>query len=295
MKLPSLMISLCAALRLAAPLGAAEAPDWKPGVSIPVNVDNVQEHMTWAAEAGFVWLEADMTPLGIGEDAAGKIDAYKKAADEAGLAIWSVHIPFGKSWDPSATDPEQRRKGLFRILKAMDLARGFGPYRMAVIHPSFEPVAPEERGAKMTALKESLDELGPVFREKYGVSLALECLPRTCLVNSSTEALDVLRDRPGIVNCFDTNHLLQEKPEHYAKVVGAHIKTIHVSDYDAVNERHWIPGRGVIDWHAVAKALQDAGYDGPWMFEVTTTPWKDDMKRYYTDLMASWEQLKQGW
>lgn len=279
---------------LFAAAAAADVPEWEPGVSIPVNLPDVEEQLTWAAEAGFVWLEADMTPMGIGEGAVEKVRAYKQAADRAGLKIWSVHIPFGRSWDPSEADPQKRREGLAKIINAMDIAREFGPYRMAVIHPSFEPIDDAQRAAKMKALKDSLDKLGPLFREKYGVRLALECLPRTCLVNSSEEALEVLKNRPEIVNCFDTNHLLKEKPEEYAKAVGPLIKTIHVSDYDALNERHWIPGKGIIDWPAVVRALQEAGYDGPFMFEVTTTPWKDDMRQFYADLMASWETIKKS-
>jgi sugar phosphate isomerase/epimerase len=42
--------------------------------------------------------------------------------------------------------------------------------------------------------------------------------------------------------CFDTNHLLKESSEDFARAVGPHIVTLHVSDYDGKDERHWMAG-----------------------------------------------------
>ena len=48
------------------------------------------------------------------------------------------------------------------------------------------------------------------------------------------------------------------------------IGTIHVSDYDRVDERHWIPGHpgAVIDWGEFFNLLKKSGYKGVFMFEV---------------------------
>ena len=39
-------------------------------------------------------------------------------------------------------------------------------------------------------------------------------------------------------------------------------------DYDFIDERHWLPGEGKVDWRAVYKTLVDGGYQGAWMYEV---------------------------
>ena len=50
----------------------------------------------------------------------------------------------------------------------------------------------------------------------------------------------------------------------HAKSIG----TIHASDYDRKDERHWLPGEGVIDWPDFLRRLQASGYKGVFMHEV---------------------------
>ena len=52
------------------------------------------------------------------------------------------------------------------------------------------------------------------------------------------------------------------------KKIGDKIITVHISDYDKVNERHWLPGEGVIDWQGVLNALNEIGYKGIWLYEI---------------------------
>ena len=40
------------------------------------------------------------------------------------------------------------------------------------------------------------------------------------------------------------------------------------SDYDDINERHWLPGEGKVDWTALYNALREVGYNGVWMYEL---------------------------
>lgn len=278
---------------------ADKAPEWELGVSIPMNQKQLEQNIAWAGEAGIKWLEVDL----IGgfttdkEEMKKRFLTYKAAADKAGMKIWSIHIPYGNSYDPSEADPAKREKCRDNILKVLESARVLGPYKKAILHPSYEPIREEDRAAKLEALKNELDELGPLVEKKYNVRLAMECLPRTCLMNTSAETMDILKGRPSLDNCFDTNHLLQEKPEDYVKAVGKRIGAIHVSDYDNINERHWIPGKqeGVIDWVAVVRELKKAGYSGPFLFEVTPTPWADNMKKFYEDLVQSWEKIKKDY
>lgn len=44
--------------------------------------------------------------------------------------------------------------------------------------------------------------------------------------------------------------------------------TLHVSDYDGIDEKHWLPGQGIVNWPEVIQALIETGYDGPFMMEV---------------------------
>ena len=42
-----------------------------------------------------------------------------------------------------------------------------------------------------------------------------------------------------------------------------------MSDYDRKNERHWLPGEGVIDWTELLSALVESGYEGPFIYEAS--------------------------
>ena len=53
--------------------------------------------------------------------------------------------------------------------------------------------------------------------------------------------------------------------------VGDKIITLHVSDYDFMNERHWLPGEGQNDWQKIIKSLKEVGYTGVWMYEIRFT------------------------
>ena len=57
----------------------------------------------------------------------------------------------------------------------------------------------------------------------------------------------------------------------YLRSLGGKIATVHISDYDFVNERHWLPLEGNIDWAELMKGLDDIGYNGAFMYEVPRT------------------------
>jgi sugar phosphate isomerase/epimerase len=83
--------------------------------------------------------------------------------------------------------------------------------------------------------------------------------------------LEILDTNEKLRSCFDTNHLLIEDPVHYVKAVGSRIITTHVSDYDFVDEKHWWPGEGKLNYTAVLNALREVGFAGTWMYEVNLT------------------------
>jgi sugar phosphate isomerase/epimerase len=98
--------------------------------------------------------------------------------------------------------------------------------------------------------------------------VAVEDLPRTCLGRNSDEILELIGAHDALRVCFDTNHLLGENPVDFICKLKGKIITTHVSDYDFINERHWLPGEGDLDWNAIFGALREIGYDGAWLYEL---------------------------
>jgi len=52
------------------------------------------------------------------------------------------------------------------------------------------------------------------------------------------------------------------------EAVGDKIITVHISDYDFVDERHWLPGEGKLDWQRMLKCFEKVGYQGVWLYEI---------------------------
>ena len=55
----------------------------------------------------------------------------------------------------------------------------------------------------------------------------------------------IVGDIPDVKVCFDTNHYTKGTTEHFVAIVGSRIGTIHASDFDLVNECHWLPTREI--------------------------------------------------
>lgn len=204
--------------------------------------------------------------------------AFIRKAAENGISIWSFHLPFYpfETIDISAVEEEKRRGTVAHFAALIKKFSAFG-IRIFVIHPSLEPIADDQRKAKTEAAKRSLAELAGIAAS-YGAVIAVEDLPRSCLGRSSSEILELLSADDRLMCCFDTNHLLGEDPVAFAEAVGSRIITLHVSDYDFADERHWMPGDGAIDWAALIAALRRISYHGPWLYEIPFRGYLNDLE-----------------
>ena len=191
----------------------------------------------------------------------------KRLSDTYGIELWSFHLPFGPFSELDLSRPDlcdhtvAYFKGLIREGSAIGIKR-------FVVHPSGEPVWDDARKVQLECSKRSLACLAE-YAKGFGGVICVEDLPRSCIGRNSDEMLELLSAHEDLRSCFDTNHLLaKEKPHEYIRKIGAKIVTLHVSDYDFADERHWLPGEGDIDWAALYEALREVGYDGVWMYEL---------------------------
>jgi sugar phosphate isomerase/epimerase len=240
---------------------------WPMGVSMGVNTP--AQRMQEAKNAGFDYVEVSLPRdrSMCAEERMAGIERFRADAEQIGITVWSVHLPYGKDWDPGETDEEARLKNVADVGALIEMAAPLKPQKF-VLHASWEPVADEVREAKFEAAAHSFSALAPVANA-FGAQLLVEDLPRTCLCNTAAETLRFLAAAESSIGvCFDTNHLLKEQSYEFARSLGSVIESLHVSDYDMVNERHWLMGKGVIDWEETIDAIAESGYDGVFMFEV---------------------------
>ena len=230
------------------------------------------ESMVQSHAAGLDYVEVTMNTV-IGKDTAGVRDRaalLKSQIDSAGLKIWTVHLPYSKKVDISQIDSAKRVDAVKYVADMIRVAAVFNP-KYLVLHPSYEPIAPDERAERLENSHESIGILAPVAKE-IGAVLCIENLPRTCLGRSGEEMMALIDGYDEVGLCFDINHLIYQSHADYFKAVAkGKIKTVHISDYDFADERHLVPGVGKIDWVPVWKGVRKNGYKGIMMFETPGT------------------------
>lgn len=187
-------------------------------------------------------------------------------SEKYGVELWSFHLPFMPFDEIDLSNPELCDKTVDRYIEIIKNVAPLG-VKLFVVHPSGEPIEEEDRPVRLETARKSLSRLADLAAEE-GVTIAVEDIPRTCIGRTSSDILYILEGNEKLVACFDTNHILIEDNIEFIKKVGNKIKTLHVSDYDFINERHWLPGEGKNDWQGIYKALLEVGYTGPWLYEM---------------------------
>ena len=177
----------------------------------------------------------------------------------------SVHLPYcgSLSWDPSTLDEALRKETSARFIKLIrDHADLMAP--MVTLHASRGGISLSEHPQRIGQVCKTIEELLPTARE-FGFVINVEFLPRTCLGNSEEELVQIVShfdpDQVGI--CLDVNHIMNRYRDlpTIIDTLAPRIRSIHISDYDGVDETHWIPGQGIIDWPEVMRHIRLIDHD----------------------------------
>lgn len=219
-----------------------------------------------ASQAGFTDGEIDTDKWLSTEE---MLDAFQKIYDDlkaGGIKATSFHLPFGHQWDVSSKDQDLRKNVIPQLGKMLQWS-GEHDIHIAVLHASYEPIQEEERQERLRLAADSITKLSKIGDE-YGVKIAVEDLPRTCLGNCADELLTLTSNGKSAGVCFDVNHLLKETHQEFMKKVGKLVITTHLSDYDKADEKHWLPGDGCIDWTELHQLFEDVNYSGRYLFEL---------------------------
>lgn len=273
---------------------------WKAGTSSGLFNDFSKEEFESFKRSGIDYIE-----IGSGvfkdksdEECRSWIEDIRQKSEASGVEVWSIHLPFSRVYDISTLNDTDRVNMINECTRLIKLCEPLKP-KQFVIHGSSEPIADSLRAQRIAISIASLKILSAEARKMNG-QLALECLPRTCLGNTADELLKIVNavgDDLGV--CFDSNHLLKEKPEDFVAKVGSRITTLHISDFDGIDERHWLPGTGIINWTEVVSGLVKSGYNGPFMFEASKRkPGEDGTvnaeKLTTTELYSSFEKIREN-
>lgn len=194
-------------------------------------------------------------------------DLYGTAAvaKRHGLEIGSLHLPITPQevYDVTNINATGAMEYQIELIKrACEILEA----KHIIIHPGGEPLKEEERAERIKIAGERLPLLADVAAQ-YGSDICLEDMPRTGLGRDSDEILAMLAYDDRLRVCFDANHIFRESEADFIRKIGKKIATTHISDRDNINERHWLPGEGCVDWVAIIDALDEIGYEGNWVYE----------------------------
>lgn len=205
-----------------------------------------------------------------------QVNQAKKAADEAGIEIWSIHMPFNHKVDISLAKEEARIRVITLHKKVLEYCRILGP-KIILFHPSWY-LGLNQREARKASLVKSAQELNKVVKS-IGATMVIENMlgPNLLIDNGKLErplcrtveeTVEIMGRVPQeIGSAIDMNHIKQ--PEKLILAMGSRLKSVHIADGDGEDERHYFPcsGQGKNDWTAILAALDKVGYEGPFMFE----------------------------
>lgn len=249
------------------------AKDMKVSVSTAFFGRSIPEVVHFYAEAGIDALEmAGMNPERVDNY---DIKGIARECEANGVQFRSVHLPFSRTHSIALLDRSLSEKAMELNKHVIDMIAPYG-VKFCVIHPSTEPNEDPDRAGLLDYCTENLAKLVE-FGKQYNIEMAMENLPRTCLCNTSSEAIAMLAKVPDLKHCFDLNHFLPwkgEKPDNVEHIyavkreVGDRLISLHVSDYDFVDERHQFPFDGDNDWQGIVRALEDTDYPGYFNYEI---------------------------
>lgn len=206
----------------------------------------------------------------------------QKLEEECGAKVASIHIPFGGTpWVPSrASERDITLKAVRGLMKAW---APLHPTRFT-LHGCTESDLNIPRKDQIRDVRDFLTEILPDI-EDAKTSFNIEYLPRTCIGNVPEELEEIVDgfppDRIGI--CLDVNHASPrtEIMPDLIRRLGPRINTFHISDTDGIDECHWYPGYGIIDWPKCMKEIKALKRDLLLILEVFALPFPEWQKAWH--------------
>lgn len=209
------------------------------------------------------------TPL-FGEDAAGFeriLSGIRRDAERAGIEIYQAHGPW--RWPPQDATPEERAERFEKMSRSILGCQILGCPNL-IIHPIM-PFGDWQDPEPTTLWEMNLEFFSRLCEVAlaHKVTICFENMPMLALSLSTPE--QILRfvkqiDSPAMRVCLDTGHcaVFGQSPADAVRLLGKeYLRAMHVHDNDGHADRHMLPGEGVIDWDAFARALAEVGCECP--------------------------------
>ena len=205
---------------------------------------------------------------------------YKEAAEKYNVQFSQVHAPF-PSYVPGDEEINARMQKV--LIKTIEMTARLG-CRQLVVHPPhmesvFERITPEDeerwvmeqyvpliphlKKHKVMCMLENLFNRG-VEGQRY----ACDCSDFNLAVKWMDQ-LNALAGEEVFGFCFDVGHCFLARQNVYraVRILGSHLKCLHMQDNAGHIDMHIAPYTGYINWEDFLAALKDVNYQGDLNFE----------------------------
>lgn len=211
------------------------------------------------------------------------IEEARKATDNAGIDVRSIHMPFSKFMDISSLNEENRLQVVSTHTKLLELLKPLNP-KIILFHPSWllEPI--NRREDRIEQLIKSVNELNSVVKSMGAIMVIENMLGPDLMIGKRErpllrtveEAVEIFTRLPNdVYSCIDMNHI--KNPENIIRALGPRIKALHVADGTGEAENHWFPcsSKGNNNWTEIFAALHEIDYSGTFTYECAFDDEKD--------------------
>src|SRR5690625_2630407 len=150
----------------------------------------------------------------------------KEAADQAGINIWSIHMPFSEAMDLSKADENERKRVVEGHVKLLKFLKILEP-EVILFHPSYYLDPPGQREIRKNQLIKSVKELNVEVSE-MGAQMVVENMlgPKLMkgdverpLLRTVEETMELFDRFPSAVGlAIDMNHIKNQIGEHTSEL-----------------------------------------------------------------------------
>ena len=240
--------------------------------ALSVSQDNAAKEiwMKRMAESKFQHFEYSCGPFPARKLSEERIAALAPYIKDKSINFTSLHLPF--YWDQERpTQPLDFERGVCaqRLANCIEFFSPLGMKQMTLHAGS--PLEGVSRAEAIESVRDVVKYLVP-YAQKVGANINVEVCPRGSTGGVPEEMLAIMDGMPdcgGI--CFDVNHAnerYKEVPE-WISILGKRINTFHLSDCDEIDECHWVPGFGVLDWKEIMRAIKALDHECLLIYEVS--------------------------
>ena len=234
--------------------------------------ENQAESIQWIANAGFRYLDYNFAidskrKVGVfGADYNGYIKELKKQSERFGIRFVQAHAPTGKPLMGGGEELIEKTNLCIKACAELGIS-------CLVVHSGYAPnLTKQETIEKNKAFYLPILETA----ERYGINILTENFNRMTpngiyWIDNAKDLLQLIEyvDHPLFEAVWDTGHanLLDIPQDESLRLLGKHIKALHVQDNLGDDDTHLAPYFGTMNLDCLMHGLSEIGYNGYFTFE----------------------------